>query len=78
LTPQQKILEYEKAVERDPNLADGWIMLGEKQQEMQSFEDAIVSFNKAIKLDNKAVKAYLGRGQAYCRTNNFAKAEGDL
>ena len=38
---------------RNPGDAEGWLMLGRSQQIMKKYDDAISSFERAMKLDNR-------------------------
>jgi|GEM_PF-6709234 len=54
------------------------IQLGNKYLSELDYEQAIVAFEKAIEIDPKQVRAYVGAGKAYIATEQYDKAEDRL
>lgn len=51
--------------------------LGQKYMDEGNYEQAVVAFSAAIKIDRKNPKAYVGRGDAYVQTGEYDKASAD-
>lgn len=52
--------------------------LGEKYLAEGNYEEALLSFDKAISIDSKNLEAYYGKAQAYVNNKAFEKAEAVL
>jgi Flp pilus assembly protein TadD len=50
------------------------IRLGKEALNAQQYEQAIVRFSEAIKLNHKSIRAYNNRGIAYCNARDFDRA----
>ncbi len=63
--------EIQKAVRYDPKFVEGWLLLGDVYSEMKNAEDAIDSYNEAIKLgsENFPITLYI----AGCAEYSFGK-----
>jgi predicted Zn-dependent protease len=57
-----------------PNLPAGWGVLGYCQTSARKYDDAIVSYQRAIRGANRYTFAYEGLGLCYARTNRPAAA----
>ncbi|MGN0736080.1 MAG: tetratricopeptide repeat protein [Anaerovoracaceae bacterium] len=54
---------------------DELLELGAKYLDEQNYEEAIIAFEQAIKIDNKCAQAYIGLADAYICTEEYDKAE---
>jgi adenylate cyclase len=73
--PDKAIAEAEKAVELDPNDADGYAFGGSALNQIKRYEDAILLFEKAIRLNPSPPSWYLSMmGVSYIGTGNYEKA----
>ena len=78
LEEYQKAIEcFDKAIERDPNDADAYILRGLAYHGLEQYERAIEDYDKAIELDpNDAVPYYI-RGNAYYYLKQYERAIED-
>jgi tetratricopeptide (TPR) repeat protein len=58
------ILDYNKAIELDPDNANAYYNRGCTKSSLEDFRGAMLDYNKAIKLDPDNAKAYYNRGIA--------------
>jgi tetratricopeptide (TPR) repeat protein len=66
--------EFEEELKIDPRNAAAEYVLGELSSQQQQWEDAILHFSQAAKLDSSFVDAYLGLGGSYVSTGKFTEA----
>ncbi len=69
------ILAYMNIV---PRIANNQVTQGEKYLVQKQYDEAIVTFEKAIKTDNKTANAYTGLADTYLALGNSQKAEESL
>jgi lipoprotein NlpI len=61
-----------------PKKAEEYIAQGKEFVKAKQYDQAIVSFSEAIKLDPQSVQSHNNRGIAYCNKGDFALAIGDF
>lgn len=66
--------EFEAELKIDPNNAGAEYVLGELARENQQWDDAILHFGHAAKLDAAFGDAYLGLGQSLVSTKKYSEA----
>ena len=69
---------FQKVVEKNANNADAWNYIGYSQRNLKQFDQALVSYQKAlaIKPDHRGANEYLG--ELYLQTGKLAKAKERL
>lgn len=65
---------YQKAIESDPTLPEGYFNIGNIYAEMRRFDDAKKLFVKAIEVDPSSSRAHNNLGNIYLEQGNFEKA----
>jgi len=70
--------EFEEELKIDPNSAASEFLLGEIARQAGQWEDAIVHFGKAAKLDEGFLEAYLALGMSLNSAGKFADAVAPL
>lgn len=61
-----KAIEYlDKAIEREPNVAQYHLIKGNLSEEQKNYEVALAEFDKALELDPKMADAAAGKGRVY-------------
>ena len=68
------ILEYNKAIEIDPNYASAYMNRGKTYADKGEFDRAILEYNKAIEIDPRYATAYFNRGIAYANKDEYVRA----
>ena len=58
------ILDYNKAIELNPTLAEAYINRGNTKNDLNDYRGAILDFNKAIELNPTLAKVFNNRGTA--------------
>ena len=53
------------------------INLGNKYLLAEDYDQAVIAFSKAIKIDSMSAEAYIGRGKAYYALGDFEKVQAD-
>jgi len=71
---EQAKKEFEAELKIDPNNAGAEYVLGELARENQQWDDAILHFGRAAKLDAAFGDAYLGLGQSLISTKKYSEA----
>lgn len=66
--------QFQEELKIDPNNAGAEYVLGELARESQQWDDAIVHFGRAAKLDSAFGDAYLGLGQSLISTKKYSEA----
>jgi cytochrome c-type biogenesis protein CcmH len=69
----EMVAKLEKRLADQPNDLQGWIMLGRSYVALQRFDDAILAFDHAHRLDARDLEATIGLGEAMS-----IKAGGDI
>ncbi len=67
-----------QVIDRDPENIDAWLILGENGRVSGNYESALESFDKAIFLNAKSVRGYLGRATINIVTRELESAERDV
>jgi tetratricopeptide (TPR) repeat protein len=67
-----------QAVTAQPGEPDLFYYQGEAYRMMQNYQDAVIAYGKAIKINPRFAPAYLGRALAYEKINPKADIEGEL
>ena len=63
---EQAAIDYlEKAIERDPSVAQYYMIKGNLNANQAHFEAALVDYDKALELDPKLADAWAGKGRVY-------------
>ena len=79
--------DLEQVVTLDPNNFVGWHNYGDLNYQSGDFwmtndhgnaERAVTAFTRAIALNPQSARSYMGRGWAYQRMNDFARADADF
>ncbi len=71
----QKAIEFhQKAVELEPQFADGWINLGGDYANINDFEKALKYFDKAIELDPQNYRSWSNKGFVIFKQRKFEEA----
>jgi len=65
---------YLQVLAINPMHHEAWYNLGYVQEELQRFEDAIVSFKKALEIDPKDKDALINLGNCYMSLNEFGRS----
>ena len=68
----------EQAVTAEPDSSDLFYYTGEAYRLMGNYQDAVIAYGQALKLNPKFAPAYLGRALAYEKINPKADIEGEL
>jgi tetratricopeptide (TPR) repeat protein len=71
---EQAKKEFEAELQIDPNNAGAEFVLGELARESQQWDNAILHFGRAAKLDAAFGDAYLGLGQSLISTKKYSEA----
>jgi cytochrome c-type biogenesis protein CcmH len=58
------VSKLENHLREDPQDLKGWLMLGRSYLALERMDDAVVAYDRAVKLDAKNVEAILGLGEA--------------
>jgi len=74
----EAIMEYNQAIELDPELAEAYNNRGAAYNEKKQWDLAITDLNKAIELDPEEAMAYNNRGNAYNGKEQWDLALADL
>lgn len=74
---EERIKNYEKAIEANSNNLDAAINLGNALDESGNFDKAIEFYNKAIELDKNCALAYNNRGYSYYQKKDYENALPD-
>lgn len=75
---QSEVSLWEDVIKKGPEKARGYNGLGLAYQHMSQYDKAIVSFDKAIALDQDYYVAYMNRGVLQGQSGSFDKAIEDL
>jgi tetratricopeptide (TPR) repeat protein len=68
----------QQAVTAEPNSPDLFYYIAEAYRMQGNYEDAVIAYGKALKIDFKFAPAYLGRALAYEKINPKSDIEGEL
>jgi len=71
-------IEYQKAIEISPNLAEGYIRLGTVYEKQGKFDDAIATYNASLQIDPNDEHVRLHLGRAYEKMGNASADQGQL
>lgn len=66
---QQGVLELQQALEREPQRADGWALLGRSQLALGQLQEANAAFERAVALAPDEVPVLVEAAQARAQTN---------
>jgi|GEM_PF-2018428 len=75
---EEALLDYDKAIELDPDVATAYNNRGSVKNKLQRYEDALLDYDKAIDLDPTLASAYNNRGLAKINLNRYEEALLDL
>jgi len=70
----EAIAEFKKAIEIDPEFAEGYTNLGSAYAAKGMFDEAIAEFKKAIEINPNDAMAHNNLGGAYCRKGMYDEA----
>jgi tetratricopeptide (TPR) repeat protein len=73
----QAIVEYNKAIEMDPEMVEAYNNRGSAYIELGEFEKAIADYTKSIEIDPTNIILYYDRSMAYNHTGEWDKAIDD-
>ena len=71
---EQAKKEFQEELKIDPNNAGAEYVLGELAREKQQWDEAVLHFNRAAKLDAAFGDAYLGLGQSLISNKKYSEA----
>lgn len=73
---EEAIASYEKLPQPhlEPSYAIAWQALGHQQIQLDNYNAALVSFERAIELDSNSPNAWINRGVALIRLNRYEEA----
>lgn len=71
----ERIRHLKKALELNPDFAEGWLALGKAQFAANDYEQAAVSFGKVTKNDPAALEAGFYRGLSLIFSGNYPRAD---
>ena len=72
------ILDYKRITELEPGNVLGYLGVGRSLVAKEKYEEAILQFDYAIKLDTKYGKSYAFRAECYLLLNDWNKGTDDL
>lgn len=72
------IRNYDKAIEMNPMLTDGYIYKGMALTEMGKLQKALTCLNKAVKISPTSFMAVYGRGKNFMQMQKFEEAAADF
>ncbi|MDP6130273.1 MAG: tetratricopeptide repeat protein, partial [Dehalococcoidia bacterium] len=76
--PEAAIMEFDQAIQLDPQLALTYIYRGQHYLDVGEFQRAIQDFDRAIRLDPQSALAYNGRGYYYLAQDQPQRAVADF
>ncbi len=71
---KQRLLWFKKAVEVNPNFAEGFFELGKEFQRLDRYDEAIHALQQAVWLDPKSVQYHRELGSTYNKMGNLEQA----
>lgn len=74
----QAIMEIERVLESNPDLAMGHYFLGNAYGNKEQYDKAIAAYTQAIRLDSQYAEAYANRGFSYAIMGQYDQALPDL
>jgi len=74
---EKAIEDYNKAIELNPNIAQGYNNRGNAYGKLKEHEEAIEDYNKALEFNPEYAAAYYNRGTAYGKLKQHEKAIED-
>lgn len=77
IEPEERIKNYEKSINANPQNLDAIINLANAQDEIGEYDKALANYNKALELDDKCALAYNNRGFTYYQKKEYEKALND-
>lgn len=77
IEPEERIKNYQKSIEANPENLDAIINLANAQDELGKYDEAIENYNKAIELDSNCALAYNNRGYTYYQKKDYKNALKD-
>ncbi|MDD5736425.1 MAG: tetratricopeptide repeat protein, partial [Methanothrix soehngenii] len=63
------------AVAAQENTADSWYQKGLKLMEDETYEDALIAFNKAIEMDPENASIWMGKGDTLVRMGDYNESQ---
>ena len=63
------VLCFEACVKQNPNLVEGWLLLGTTQAENEQDPQAIAALSKCVTIDPTCLPAYMALGASYTNEN---------
>jgi tetratricopeptide (TPR) repeat protein len=75
--PEKAIQAFERAIEIDPNRADGYLGRANSLNTLGQYQRSIEDYNRALELDPKLANAYVNRGIAHAHLGERKKAITD-
>lgn len=77
IEPADRVKNYEKAVNANPNNLDALINLGNALDELGDYDRALECYNKALEIDSICALVYNNRGYTYYKMKNYENALQD-
>ena len=75
--PENAFARYEQTVALDPDHAPAWNSMGLLHSDDESWDDAIASFRKALKIDPTYPNAHVNLAEAYLEHPDFPVADAE-
>jgi tetratricopeptide (TPR) repeat protein len=75
---EQAILEYNNALELNPQYVEAYVNRGNAYEAMGVHKDAIRDYNRAIELDPNYSGAYMNKGVVYARMGQYDQAISNI
>ncbi len=76
---EEAIIDFDKAIELNPNNAGAWALRGKAKVNLQKYEEVIVDFDKAIELNPSIIaEAWALRGGAKINLQRYEEAIADF
>jgi tetratricopeptide (TPR) repeat protein len=75
---ERAVVEFQKAIELNPQYGDAYHNLGNTYQQMEKYDLALESFQKAISFNPNLWQSYANIGVIYYQQKQYPKAESSL
>src|SRR5687768_12466428 len=74
---RESIIDYNLAIENEPDNADAYIQRGNARYELAEFVKALEDYTKAIELNPSSAEAYYRRGNTKAKIQDYKGAVDD-
>ena len=75
--PEKALKDFNRAIDIDPNRADGYLGRANTLNTLGHFEKALIDYNRVIEMEPTLANAYVNRGIAHSQLGQFEKAIAD-